>query len=338
MPSASIAVSTPPRSLSSARVPVVGRLLASSARAAGLGLLALHPALVGDEPEEREVGVGLAVEDRLEVELDVGLPGERRVVAQDAQGQAVRDEAPETFRGAVEKLLDEPVRRLAGSTGDTLRPPIKGDPTADEMDRDGVPGVGDRIGLAFDIDRGGALEAAIPKLVEERQQPALSSDCRPWVPARQGRALRLEGGPGTDEPVPAPGDRLAEPQPVVEVVGGERQPGNLRVVRCDPSQEVGGQEAALGSDRRAKTAAASQLHRQRRGRREGRHRRRGRRRGVAVRLSFAQPAGRPCGRGRVHRGARPRALLRTPRHGVEVLEAGDEAFEFTNAMLLHHLG
>ena len=95
-PSAVIAVSTPARSLSSARVP---RDLAPALEvAAGLARqatsasrrLALHPALMGDQPEEREVGVGLAVEDRLEVELDVGLAGERRVVAQDAQGQPVR--------------------------------------------------------------------------------------------------------------------------------------------------------------------------------------------------------------------------------------------------------
>ena len=75
---------------------------------------------MGEEPEEDEVGVRLAGHDRLEVELDVGLPGERRVVAQHPQRPAVADEAPEPLRAPVEELLDEAVRRLAGGAGDAL--------------------------------------------------------------------------------------------------------------------------------------------------------------------------------------------------------------------------
>ena len=55
---------------------------------------AIIPRLVAQQPEQREVGVHLAIEHRLQVELDVGLAGQANVVAQDAQLQAVADETP----------------------------------------------------------------------------------------------------------------------------------------------------------------------------------------------------------------------------------------------------
>ena len=49
---------------------------------AGAGRVACEPARVANEPAEREVGVLLAAEHGLEVELAVRLAGERRRVAQ----------------------------------------------------------------------------------------------------------------------------------------------------------------------------------------------------------------------------------------------------------------
>ena len=60
---------------------VVGRLLAPALEKASLGLRALEPRAMADAPDEGEVGEELALEDRLEVELDERLPGERGAVA-----------------------------------------------------------------------------------------------------------------------------------------------------------------------------------------------------------------------------------------------------------------
>jgi hypothetical protein len=74
-----------------------------------LRLLGFHTALVAEEPEESEVGVDLAVHHPGEVDFDVGLAGEALVVAEDAELEAVRDEAPEVAFVAVQELLEEAV-------------------------------------------------------------------------------------------------------------------------------------------------------------------------------------------------------------------------------------
>ena len=80
-----------------------------------VGLFGLDSRLVTQPPHEGEVGVDLALEHRLKVELNIGLSGQPAVVAQDTQAQAVGHEPPETIFRSVEKLLDETVRaRLAG--------------------------------------------------------------------------------------------------------------------------------------------------------------------------------------------------------------------------------
>ena len=53
------------------------------------GLLPGDARLVAEPPEQREVGVQLAVEHRLQIELDERLPAEPDVVAQDAESQTV---------------------------------------------------------------------------------------------------------------------------------------------------------------------------------------------------------------------------------------------------------
>ena len=77
----------------------------------------LEAGLVGEHPEEDEVGVDLALEEGLEVELDVGLAGEADVVAQEAQDAAVAHDPPEPGVVAVQEFLDEGVRAGAGGTG-----------------------------------------------------------------------------------------------------------------------------------------------------------------------------------------------------------------------------
>ena len=65
---------------------------------------------VGDEPDENEVGVDLAREHRLEVELEIRLTRQRLAVAQDAEPESVRDDRPQVRVAAVEELLHQPVR------------------------------------------------------------------------------------------------------------------------------------------------------------------------------------------------------------------------------------
>ena len=86
-----------------------------------LGSVGLDARLVADEPQQHEVGVDLAGEHRLEVELDVRLAGERDAVAQHAQHEPVGDDPPQPLGRAVEQLLHEAVRALAGGALDALR-------------------------------------------------------------------------------------------------------------------------------------------------------------------------------------------------------------------------
>src|SRR5690606_2770387 len=74
-----------------------------------LGRVALETGAVAHQPQDDEVAEPFAAEEGFEVELDVSLPGERGVVAQQAEGEPVADDAPQVGVGAVEKLLDQAV-------------------------------------------------------------------------------------------------------------------------------------------------------------------------------------------------------------------------------------
>ena len=114
---------TPSRSASRARVPCSAASCdqRSSQQLAGVcGASAsapLHPALVADQPQQGEVGVELALHHRFQVKLHVGGAGQADVVAQDAQAQAVADDAPQMVVGAVEELLQQAVRAALGAPG-----------------------------------------------------------------------------------------------------------------------------------------------------------------------------------------------------------------------------
>ena len=71
-----------------------------------------EPARVDGEPERREVGVQLVLEDQVEIRLDEGRPGKARVVPQEPEPRAVRSQAPQRGVLGVEVLLQETVRRL----------------------------------------------------------------------------------------------------------------------------------------------------------------------------------------------------------------------------------
>lgn len=107
-------------------------------------------------PEQGEVGEQFVIENLLEVELEVGLAGERVVVAQQAQDEAIRDDAPEVLVGVVEQLLHEAVRAGAGGAGEAAAAGVEVDAAADEVDRHGAPLVGDGGGFRPATSRAGA--------------------------------------------------------------------------------------------------------------------------------------------------------------------------------------
>ena len=72
-----------------------------------------QPGAMGEPEQDDELAVEVARDHRLEVELDVGRPGEALAVAQQAELAAVGDHAPEAV-GAVQVILDQGVRALAG--------------------------------------------------------------------------------------------------------------------------------------------------------------------------------------------------------------------------------
>jgi hypothetical protein len=72
-----------------------------------LRTIGLEVGLVGEEPEDFEVGIRLAVEHGLQVELDEGLADEAFVVAQDAELKAVGDDAPQVSGGPIEEFLKQ---------------------------------------------------------------------------------------------------------------------------------------------------------------------------------------------------------------------------------------
>ena len=93
---------------------------------------------VGDEPDENEVGIDLACEHRLEVELEIRLARQRLAVPQDAEPESVRDDRPQVRVASVEELLHQPVR-VGG--GRTPAAPPRGDRARGRGRRDAPPPV-----------------------------------------------------------------------------------------------------------------------------------------------------------------------------------------------------
>ena len=123
------------------------------------------------EPEQREVGVGLAREHRLEVELDVRLAGEGDVVAQQPQRQSVGDDAPQPLAGAVQQLLNEAVRGLVGGATDTGGTSVERDAAPTRWIGEWLYSQKTGVALAVDLDAGLLNEPAVAELREQRQQP-----------------------------------------------------------------------------------------------------------------------------------------------------------------------
>ena len=165
-----MACSTPVRSWSSARWPWSAAKLAPLFQVARCGAavaLDREPGLVADQVEQHEVGEQLAVEDRLQVELDVGGADQRGRVAQQPQRGAVGQDRPQLGVVAVEQFLQHGLR---GAGVDVRGLVVQVGAPAEQVERD-VPGlVADREALALDLEaaRGQVVEA---ELAQQDAQP-----------------------------------------------------------------------------------------------------------------------------------------------------------------------
>jgi len=176
---------------------VLGGLMLLSCR---LGLDWREPTGVHGEEKQPEVGVALVVEDVVEVELDVGLPGQARCVAKHTKLVSVGDQAPQVAGGAVEEVLHH---RLRGAGGLTRRSGVQLHPGPDQVHGQAHLGVGGIVGPGQPVrDReahrlglaqaGRCLDSAAQclwsaeaQLVEQWKQPGAAGDGDGRVARRQ---------------------------------------------------------------------------------------------------------------------------------------------------------
>jgi hypothetical protein len=211
---------------------------------------ALEAAGVREEPEGGEVVEPLAVEDVLEVEADVGRAAERAVVAQQPQLAAVGDDRPEVLRRAVEGVLHEAVRRGGGGASLPGGAGVEAGVPPEEVDQNARrPGVGDRVGLAVEVERPGGLRGAEAELLEQGEQEGVAGEGGAGVVLRETVDALPEVLPGAEEAGPARGDAvvnlLAGPEVIVSGRGAFE-----RVAAREPLEEGGDEEHPVAAHRR----------------------------------------------------------------------------------------
>ena len=135
---------------------------------------AFEAGAVAAQPQQREVREGVAVKDLRKVELDVGLAGERCVVAQQAQHFAVGDDAPQVRVGAVEELLQQAVGgSLRGARQPGGESVDRGSPAHEMQRHPPAPFVADRVALRVvsGCEAPDGVGAGEAELLQQRQQP-----------------------------------------------------------------------------------------------------------------------------------------------------------------------
>ena len=174
--------------------------------------------LVGEEPERGEIGVQVLREDPAEVRSDPRRTRETCVVARDAQREPVRREAPERRAGGVQGLLQEsegappaPVvseLRQGGVQARSRRGGNDGNPVAEGEEPDRIHPFVDRRRLRVRERR----EAE--RVAQKRLQEAF----RKGAGVASGSAARLHLPKARLGDAPAPGDLVADVEPVGNVV------------------------------------------------------------------------------------------------------------------------
>lgn len=216
-----------------------------------------EPAGVRQQPEGGEIGIEAVLEGALQVDLDVGRAGQARVVAEDAEHEAVGNEAPQRVVVGVEEFLDEAERRApAAFFAESIMRLVEVEGRRAEHHRHGTvaAAMGEWKAALAQIDRLGALDREAEHLAEKRHQPAVDggrSHC--------GDALAhgAEVRPKVGGDAPEAADLVADVEGFGQAVGGVVLVA--RVEGGDPAEEIGRQQAA-GDLQRGK-AQVGGLHR-----------------------------------------------------------------------------
>ena len=163
------------------------------------------------------------------------MPGQADVVAEDAEPVPVADECPEVLIGAIEQLLHEPVWAGQDNARITRHAAVEIGAASDEVDRGVLPGVGDRVALAVDLDRPGGCEATVTEFLPEREEPAVAGDSGAGVAGRQALDRALKRGPRPQQPVPGAVGGLVELFALDQVIRCRRQAVQGRI----PGRDAG---------------------------------------------------------------------------------------------------
>jgi hypothetical protein len=215
----------------------------------GIGGGARQAAAVEQAVEDFELAEALLVEDLREVELDIGLAADVGAVAQQAQGEAVGDDAPEVF-AAVEEFLEEGVRGHSGAFGGRCACQVVA--RADDVDGGRVVGLAGTMGDgeegAIELVGAWVVVELVSQEAQERDHPGIAGERRARVVLGQPLEPLLEQVPlaargGEDE-----GDFVGEAAFAVQTEIARGLSGELAGLEL--VNKVGPQEAALDADGR----------------------------------------------------------------------------------------
>ncbi|WP_233225172.1 hypothetical protein [Nocardia sp. MDA0666] len=199
--------------------------------------------------QQDELAEQLAVEDRLQIELDIGRGGQGARVAQQPQLAPVGDQRPQVRLGAVETFLHQRLRwDGTGAAGALVEPVLP----RDHVDRHMIPPVADVEGLAAvigsDPGRADGGELTETQFGEQRYEPLGDS-----AAGRVGRGFGRRGEnqvlaqflPHRDQIIPMPfrlvGDRTGTDHPVARRLAA----GDIGAF-ADADEHIGGQQPADG--------------------------------------------------------------------------------------------
>ena len=199
------------------------------------------------QPQQDEVGVDLAFEHRLEIELEECLAGQRLAVAQHAQALAVRRDRPEVRAAPVEELLHQAVRvrrRRAALAGG---PAIERQTATDQVYRHRTEEPVDRICAPAQFGTGGRREESEPQFAQQRQAPLVVGQPGSSRPAGSF-SFTGELRPVSAQAVPGLGDDLVQALAGRHSIVIRSGAGQARAGVEHPPQQIGRQQPALRVD------------------------------------------------------------------------------------------
>ena len=159
---------------------------------------------MGEHIEQQELGVKVAFEDSVEVELEVSGARESSGVAQQAKFGTVGEDAPEVGILAIEEFLQHCLRSARRSC-DARVTSVKARAGSEKMDRYVLPLVADGVARAIECQAARkGRDVAVPELAQQGQQPPITSCTR-------ARVLHvMPGRPGTTKVGPCSCCRITD--------------------------------------------------------------------------------------------------------------------------------